>query len=84
MLIYSSNLEQFDQKVNEKLAWLHHGWFEGSYETNKCTQNKTQIAPNGVKLNSKPTLKDKRNRTKKKHKKGGHMQIKTTWLAQKN
>jgi hypothetical protein len=62
MLIRPSSFEQFDQRVSEKIAWPHFRQFEGSYKTNESTWNKSQIAQNGVKLNPKPTPRNKRNK----------------------
>jgi hypothetical protein len=45
MLIHLSGLEQFDQKVSEKLVWPHPRWLKGSYETNEGMRNETQTTP---------------------------------------
>jgi hypothetical protein len=47
----------------------------------KTLEMKLKQTQNATKLSLKPTLKNKRNRTKKNHRKGGHLQRKNglTW-----
>jgi hypothetical protein len=74
MLIRPLGFEQFGHGVNKKHAWPCPRWLEGSYETNESMRNEILKYPqNGTRLNSKPTLKNKRNRTRENHKKGGHL-----------
>jgi hypothetical protein len=41
----------------------------------KAHKPKLKKAQNGAKLNLKPTLRSKRNTTKDKHRRGGHLEI---------
>ncbi len=56
MLTCLLGLKQLDQGVNEKHVWFRLGWLKGPYETNKGTQNETQIAPkcSQIEVEAKP------------------------------
>jgi hypothetical protein len=47
----------------------------------KAHETRLKQPQNGVRLNSKPTLRNKGNRTKEKHRKGGHLQRKNNLVS---
>jgi hypothetical protein len=71
MLIHLLGLEQFSQGVSKKFSQPCFRWLKRSYETNVGMQNMTQTAPKWNWTKSETNPKNKRNRTKEKHKKGG-------------
>jgi hypothetical protein len=64
MLICPLNLEQFGQKVSEKLALFHPRWFERSYETMKAREMNLKQPQNEIKMSLKLTLRSKGDKTK--------------------
>jgi len=70
----SIGFEQFDQGVGEKLLDLVLNVSKVLKKQMKTRETRLQQPQNGVRLNPKPTLRNKKNKTTKKHKKRKHLQ----------
>jgi hypothetical protein len=74
MLIYLLGLKQFGQRVGESLPNLVLDSLRDPLKQTKAHKLILRQPQNGAKLSPKPTPRNKRNITKEKHMKGGHLQ----------
>jgi len=74
MLIRMSGFEQFSQGVNESLLDLSLDGLRDFMKQTWAHETKLKQPQNGAKLSPKATLRNKKNKTKENHKKGGHLQ----------
>ncbi len=70
MLTRMLSLEQFSQRVSEKLTWPRYGWLEGSYETKEGTRNETQTTPKWSQIKPKTNPKKQKKQNQGKAQKG--------------
>jgi hypothetical protein len=74
MLIRLSSSEQFGQRVSESMLNLVLNGSKDPMKQTKAHKTKLKQPQNGIRLSLKPTPISKRNKTKEKHKKKGHLQ----------
>jgi hypothetical protein len=74
MLIYMLGLEQFGQGVSENLLDLVLDGSRDRMEQMRACEMKLKQPQNGARLSPKPTPRSKRNNTREKHRRGGHLQ----------
>ncbi len=74
MLIRMSGFEQFNEGVNESLFDLILDGLRDLMKQTWAHETKLEQPQNGARLSPTATLRNKRNKTKENHKKGGHLQ----------